>query len=421
MTQLAFDSKRLGEAVRAGFAPQLIRQLERQKGISFHPQLGEQRFVEMLDKGAYPVALDTGMAMDVQSELVTTSNAGIPWFMLNWQDPKIIATLVTPMMAAVIAGERLVGNWAMETAMFRTAEAVGDTSAYGDYADGGGATNVNVNFPQRQNFLFQSFMQYGELELARWGEAQIDWASQQQVANVLALKKALNFLYFYGVSTLENYGLLNDPSLPPALTATYSWLSSASATANTMYQDVVRMFIQQQVQAQGTVRMDDRMVLAMSPQQAVALSYITQYNTNSVKALLEREFPQSAHRDGARVRPSLQHERAADAAHRRGSRGTADGGVLLLLEAAGAQYGDRAECVAAETVLRRLRDDLVPPAVLCADAGLGRECARHGIQGGSRARAPLSTGGKRRASAERRSPLSRPAPVVPSPAQPALR
>ena len=291
MTQLAFDSKRLGEAVRAGFAPQLIRQLERQKGISFHPQLGEQRFVEMLEKGAYPIALDTGMAMDVQSELVTTSNAGIPWFILNWQDPKIIAVLVTPMMAAVIAGERLVGNWAMETAMFRTAEAVGDTSAYGDYADGGGATNVNVNFPQRQNFLFQSFMQYGELELARWGEAQIDWASQQQVANVLALKKALNFLYFYGVSTLENYGLLNDPSLPPALTATYSWLSSASATANTMYQDVVRMFIQQQVQAQGTVRMDDRMVLAMSPQQAVALSYITQYNTNSVKALLEQNFP----------------------------------------------------------------------------------------------------------------------------------
>jgi hypothetical protein len=291
MTQLAYDSKRLAEAVRAGYAQNLVQQLERQKGISFDSRLGEQRFVEMLDKGSYPVALDTGMAMDVQSELVTLSNAGIPWFMLNWQDPKIIAILVAPMMAAVIAGERLVGNWAMETAMFRTAEAVGETSAYGDYADDSGATNVNVNFPQRQNFLFQSHLQYGELELARWGEAQIDWAAQQQVANVLALKKALNFLYFYGIGGLENYGLLNDPSLPPALTATYPWLNSASATANTIYQDVVRMVIQLMLQTNGTARQDDRMVLVMSPHQAVALDYITQYNTNSVKNLLKQNFP----------------------------------------------------------------------------------------------------------------------------------
>lgn len=289
--QLAFDSKRLSEAVRAGMTAELIRRLGADKGITFDSKLGEQRFVHMLDRGAQPMALDSGLAMDVQSELVTVSNAGIPWFMLNWQDPKIIAILLTPMMAAEIAGERLVGNWAMETAMFRTAEAVGQTSAYGDYADGGGATNVNVNFPQRQNFLFQSFMQYGELELARWGEAQIDWAAQQQVANVLALKKALNYLYFYGVSGLENYGLLNDPSLPPALTATFSWLNSGSATANTIYQDVVRMFIQLQIQAQGTVRMDDPMVLAMSPQQVIALDFITQYNTNTVRALLKQNFP----------------------------------------------------------------------------------------------------------------------------------
>ena len=288
--QLAYDSKRLSEGVRAGLTPEIFRRLAREKGITFDQKLGDQRFVEMLDKGQHPIAVDTGMAMDVQSELVTVSNSGIPWFMLNWQDPKIIAILVAPMMAAVIAGERLVGNWAMASAMFRTAEAVGETSSYGDYSESG-STNVNVNFPTRQNYLFQSFMQYGELELERWGLGQVDWAAQQQVANVLALKKALNFLYFYGVSPLENYGLLNDPTLPPALTAVYSWLQSASATANTIYQDVVRMFIQLQIQAQGTVRMDDKMVLAMSPQQVVALKQVTLYNTNSVEELLKQNFP----------------------------------------------------------------------------------------------------------------------------------
>jgi len=288
--QLAYDSKRLTDAVRAGLAAELIRRLAREKGISFDERLGEQRFVQMLDRGSTPIALDTGMALDVQSELVTVSNSGIPWFLLNWQDPKIIAILVSPMMAAVIAGETGKGNWATETAMFRTAEAVGETSAYGDYSDSG-STNVNINFPTRQNFLFQAFMQYGELELARYGEAQIDWAAQQQVSNVLALKKALNYLYFYGVGGIENYGLLNDPTLPPALTATYSWLSSASATANTMYQDIVRMYIQLQAQTNGTVRSDDKMVLAMSNTQSAALEYITQYNTNSVKALLKQNYP----------------------------------------------------------------------------------------------------------------------------------
>jgi len=152
-------------------------------------------------------------------------------------------------------------------------------------------SNANVNFPQRQNWLFQAFMQYGQRELGRAGLAKLDWASLQQQSNTLTLRKALNAMYFFGVTGLENYGLINDPSLPPSLTPTYSWLSSASATALTIYQDIVRMFIQLQLQSGGVVRMDSPMVLAMSPAQALALTEVTQYNTNSVKMLLEQNYP----------------------------------------------------------------------------------------------------------------------------------
>ena len=88
---------------------------------------------------------------------------------------------------------------------------------------------INTNFPQRQNYVFQSFMQYGQRELGIAGLAKLDWASLQQQANALTLMKALNYMYFYGVGNLQNYGLINDPSLFPSLTPTYSWLTSAAA------------------------------------------------------------------------------------------------------------------------------------------------------------------------------------------------
>ena len=299
-----YDSKRLTQAVKAGLTPEILRRLAMEEGVAFDGRLGrgqtfalpgrdsqlaaDMRFVEM--SAGRPRFLDATMAMDVQSELVTVSNAGIPFFLANWLDPKVIPILVSPMMAAQIAGEAMKGDWLTETAMFLTAEAVGETSAYGDYSNSG-SSNVNVNFPQRQNFLFQCFMQWGQREVARFGLAKLDWVSQQQQANALALMKALNFMYFYGVANLENYGLLNDPALPPALTPLYSWLTNSSATANTIYQDIVRLFIQLQVQSGGVVQTDSPMVLALSPTNSVALKEVTLYNTNSVLELLKQNFP----------------------------------------------------------------------------------------------------------------------------------
>jgi hypothetical protein len=153
------------------------------------------------------------LAMDVQPQLVTVGNAGIPSYLANYLDPKVIAILVSPLMAAVIAGETGKGDWTTETAQFITAEATGETASYGDYSNNG-VSNVNVNFPSRQNYLFQSFMQYGQRELAIAGLAKLDWASRQQEANALVLMKSLNYMYFYGVANLQNFGLLNDPNLP---------------------------------------------------------------------------------------------------------------------------------------------------------------------------------------------------------------
>jgi len=283
--ELAFDSAKFDQAIRAGAGPMLFDELKRKHGIVFDENLGRPFW----KKPGLP-SYNYDMALDAQPELVTVSNAGVPAFMATYVDPKVIAVLVSPMMAAIIAGETQKGDWLTEVAMFLTAEATGETASYGDYSMAG-QSNANVNFPQRQNYVFQAFMQYGQRELGIAGLAKLDWASLQQQANALTLMKALNYMYFYGIVGLNNYGLINDPTLYPSLTATYPWLTSASATANTIYQDVVRLFIQLQGQSNGTVREDAPMVLALSPQQAVTLKYITQYNTNSVEVLLKQNFP----------------------------------------------------------------------------------------------------------------------------------
>lgn len=281
---MAFDSKAFDAAIKAGQGPALFRDLE-SRGISFDKSLGDMSWL----KPGVPTH-HFELACDAQPQLVTLSNSGVPSYLANILDPKVIAVLVTPMQAAKIAGETKKGSWVSESVQFIVAESTGITSSYGDYSQSG-MSNVNVDFPSRQNYVWQCFMQWGERELEIAGLAKLDWVSQQQQANALTIAKYENDVYFYGVANLQNYGLINSPDLPAPITPTFSWLTSASATANTIYQDIVRMFVQLQGQSNGVLQMDAPMVLAMSPQNAVMLKEVTQYNTNSVEVLIKENFP----------------------------------------------------------------------------------------------------------------------------------
>lgn len=284
----------LHRGIKAGHGPQILEALKRDGVYQCAYGMDSQQLVP------YEMAMDS-MALDApgsaspanlppQSALVTTPSSGVPLIFTTWVDPKAIEILVSPMMAAVIAGETGKGDWADDIYMFKTVEATGQTSSYGDYSMSGSA-DVNYNFPQRQNYRFQAFLQYGDLEIEKAAKAKIDLPADKQSANALALMKAMNYMYMYGVGSLANYGLLNDPNLLPPITPTYSWLSSSSATANTMYQDVVRMMVLLFEQTRGAVTAKSKMTLALSPANAGILSQVTLYNTNSVIMLLQQNYP----------------------------------------------------------------------------------------------------------------------------------
>ena len=239
------------------------------------------------------IAFDYGVAMDAQPSLVTVSNSGIPAFLSTYIDPKLIDVLVSPMKAAeVVGGEVKKGDWTTQTAMFPVIESTGEVSSYGDYSENGRA-GVNSNFPQRQSYHYQVVTQWGEKELETAGLARIDWANRLNIASILTLNKFQNKTYFFGVAGLQNYGLLNDPSLSAAIVPTTKALTGttwAVATAVEINNDIQKLYKQLQTQAGGLIELDTPMTLAMSPLSEVYLTKTTDFNVN-VSDILKKNFP----------------------------------------------------------------------------------------------------------------------------------
>jgi hypothetical protein len=232
-------------------------------------------------------------AMDAQSPTVFSQNAGVPWQLTNIIDTEVIRALVTPMKAGVIlGGETGKGDWTTLSTQFPATESAGFTSSYGDFSNDGNV-GANFNWIPRQSYAFQTVTQWGERELALYGTAAIDYSTELNLATALVHNKFMNKSYFYGIGGLQNFGLLNDPSLSAAITPTTkaatgtAWTSALPQEINA---DIQLLYSQLQTQLGGNLSLDSEMVLAMSPASEVFL-----LNTNSfavsVRDLLRKNFP----------------------------------------------------------------------------------------------------------------------------------
>ena len=237
------------------------------------------------------------LAMDAQPQMVTVSNAGIPAFLTTLIDPNIIKVLLAPNKGAEVLGEVKKGSWLDQTAMFPIIERVGEVSSYGDF-NNNGHTGVNIDFPQRQSYLYQTIVEYGELEMERAGLARIGWAAELREAATVVLNKFQNLTYFFGVAGMQNYGLLNDPSIsapigPSTKTAGgVKWIvnNAINATANEVYADIQALFIQLVSQTAGLVTSESKLILVMSPAASVALTATNSFGIG-VYDLLKKNFP----------------------------------------------------------------------------------------------------------------------------------
>jgi hypothetical protein len=243
---------------------------------------------------------DFNLAMDAAPALSTDPNGGLPSMLTTYIDADVYEIIFAILAMGDILGEQRKGDWTTQTAMFPVVESAGEVTSYGDYNDNGRVT-ANTNWPQFQSYLFQTHLEYGDLELERAGLAKINWVSELQKAAARMLNTYANFAYAFGVQGLQNYGLLNSPVLPAALTPTTkaspgsgtAWFTPTGApncTANEVYNDITMLFEQLVNQNGGHVDKDTAVTLAMSPGSSIALTFTNSFNVN-VEDLLKKNFP----------------------------------------------------------------------------------------------------------------------------------
>lgn len=225
---------------------------------------------------------------------ITMPNGGIPSLFTTFVDPKLIEVLVEPMKAVEIVGsEARKGDWTMDTATFAMVESTGQVAAYGDFNENGRA-GVNVNFPTRQSYHYQTTTEWGERELERAGDAKIDWVNRCNIASVLTLNKFQNKSYFFGVQGVNARGLLNDPDLLPAITPATKAAGGtgwADATADEVLADIAALYAQLQRQSHGLIDRNTKMTLAMSPvADADGMTKVSEYNV-SVTDRIAKLYP----------------------------------------------------------------------------------------------------------------------------------
>lgn len=236
---------------------------------------------------------DYNLAMDAQPQLVTVANAGIPAFLANIVDPNVIEVVLQPLRAVEIAGgEVKKGDWTSQSLMMPLAEPVGHVVAYGDY-DNGGTVDANVNWVSRQPFHYQTIKRIGERQLAMWGVAAIDYNARLDRSVAETFGRFQNRSYFYGISGLANYGLLNDPSLITPITPATKTAGGTTwplATAVEIYNDILATYTQLQTQMGGNLEMTDRMELVISTLRQSQLGKTNEFGI-SVVDLLRKNFP----------------------------------------------------------------------------------------------------------------------------------
>jgi hypothetical protein len=241
---------------------------------------------------------DFRIAMDAIPGLATDPSSAIPAILTTAIDPQVIHVVFSPLAFGKILGEQKRGDWLEETRMFPVVEMTGEVSSYGDFNNNGRA-GINMNWPQFQSYLFQTFVRYGERELERAGLGKINYVSELDIAAASLLNRFQNLTYAFGVQTLQNYGIINNPYLSAYLTPATkaaggtAWFTaggSPNATANEVYNDVVALWQQVIAQTQGAVDMNQKATLALSPQSALATKFANSFGVY-VSELLKTGFP----------------------------------------------------------------------------------------------------------------------------------
>lgn len=230
------------------------------------------------------------MAMD--AALITNPNMGVPVEALTYFDERVIKILTQKRAATEIFNERKFGSRADLIRKFKQVEDTGFTQPYSDYSDNG-KSDVNYNYPARENYLFETVIKYGDLEQETASKAKINLLADKQSSAATNIAIDFNRFYMSGVAGLENYGILNAPNLPSAIvaaTGASGYTTWSTKTGAEIYADIVAMMADMSNRAGGHVDMTTRYKLVVGPSVYAYLAQQNALGTETVIGMIKRSF-----------------------------------------------------------------------------------------------------------------------------------
>jgi Uncharacterized protein conserved in bacteria (DUF2184). len=226
------------------------------------------------------------------ADLISAGNTTVPAEFMAYVSPEVVRILTAPRNASEIFPEVKMGDWTSAYAKWQTREDVGETQPYSDFAQAG-KSDVNSNWNTREQYVFQTVIEYGDRETAMSSAARISLAAEKQESAAHSLAVDANKFYLTGVDGMDIYGFLNDPNLPPAVVAPATGSGGSSLWADKdalqIYQDILALFQVLVKNSGGLINSGSELVLALAPDSSVDMGKATEHNVQ-VMDLLEKYF-----------------------------------------------------------------------------------------------------------------------------------
>lgn len=223
--------------------------------------------------------------------LITQANSTVPAELLAYIDPTVIEIMTAPRNARELYSEEKRGDWTTPYFKWRADEVTGNTAAYSDFGQFG-VSGINSEWHTREQYRFQTIIEYGDLEQDMAAQAKINLAAAKQRSAATTIDIDANKFYLLGVEGKEIYGVLNDPNLPAAVAPISVGGQTAWSTKDAIarYNDVIKLFATLVNQLQGLVDEKSNLKLASSPYLRTLLAEPTQLGI-TVMSMLKEYFP----------------------------------------------------------------------------------------------------------------------------------
>lgn len=265
--------------------PAYLDVLERERGVTFS---GYKPKYVVKGRG-----VGDSIANLPAADMATIASGGIPAVASQVIYPVLIQQLFAPLNATEFYSERQAATgWSREDELFPHTEEAYEVTGYSDVSRAG-STHVNPNYELRRQARFQIMTTWGDLEQSRYAEGRIPYVAMKQQKAIQGIRRFFNAAYMYGISGMPNYGLLNDPSLLPAIAPVPTsdgkteW---ADKDAIGVYNDFVRMFTALTANNRGLVDVKSKMKLGVGPSANAALTKINALGTDTAESLIKKTF-----------------------------------------------------------------------------------------------------------------------------------